>query len=81
MHPNCPSHVVQKDYLHQDDEINNNHVDDDDDDEGLSALLIDPVRAFGEVIDAVDNKNGNEYEDMDSQDEEMMMMEDDEDEA
>ena len=51
---------MQKDYLHHDDEINNNNHDE----EGLSALLIDPIRAFGEVIDTFDNTNGNEYEEI-----------------
>jgi hypothetical protein len=53
-------------------------------DEGLSALLIDPIRAFGEVIDTIENTNGNDYDDIESQEEEMMMehdIDDDEEDA
>ncbi|CAF2939177.1 unnamed protein product [Rotaria sp. Silwood2] len=86
IHPNYPPHILQKDYLHQDNKIHQ-HDDDDDDDndnDGISALLIDPVRAFGEVIDSIDNTNGNDYDDMESQDEHSMIehdIDDDEEDA
>ena len=56
IHPNYPPQVLQKEYLDQNDEINNNHyyeVEEEDDEEGISTLLIDPIRAFGEVIDTI----------------------------
>ncbi|CAF1630392.1 unnamed protein product [Rotaria magnacalcarata] len=79
VHSNYPPHILQNDYVHED-----NQFHDEIDDDGLSALLIDPVRAFGEVIDTIDNTNGNDYEDAESQDEQMMMgrdIDDDEDDA
>lgn len=81
IHPNYPPHI-----LRQDNEINNNNnnQEQDDETEHLSAFLIDPVRAFGEVIDTVENTNGSEYEEMEGQDEEMLMehdIDDDEDDA
>ncbi|CAF4496241.1 unnamed protein product [Rotaria sp. Silwood1] len=88
IHPNYPPHILQKDYLQQDNII---HQQDDDDDSGgvgdggISALFIDPVRAFGEVIDSIDNNtNGNDYDDMESQDEHLMIehdIDDDEEDA
>ncbi len=75
IHSNYPPHILQKDYSHEDNEINNNNNEEED--EGISALLIDPVRAFGEVIDTIENTNGNDYEDIESQEEEEMMIEHD----
>jgi hypothetical protein len=46
----------------------------------MSAFSIDPIRAFGEVIDTVENTNGNDYNDMESPDEEMMIENDDDEE-
>ena len=88
-HPTCPPHVLQRDYVSEDGESNDAEEEDDDDDdhdhEGLSALMIDPVRAFGEVIDPMENNNGDDFDDMDSQDEEIVPAndedEDDEDDA
>ncbi len=70
MHPNYPSHILQQEYLNEDNEINNNN---EEDEEGISALLIDPIRAFGEVIDTIENTNGNDYDDIESHDEEIIM--------
>jgi hypothetical protein len=87
IHPNYPPHILQKDYLHQDNEINNNYQEvqeEEEYEEGISALLIDPIKAFGEVIDPIENTNGNDYEDIESQDEEMMTehdIDDDEEDA
>lgn len=68
LHPNYPPHILQKEYLHQDNEIddNNNNEEEEEEegeeDEGISALLIDPVRAFGEVIDTNDEEEEEEEE-------------------
>ncbi|CAF0893896.1 unnamed protein product [Rotaria sordida] len=83
IHPNYRPHILQKDYLQQDNNIHQ-HDDDDHNNNGISALLIDPIRAFGEVIDSIDNTNGNDYEDIESQDEHMMIehdIDDDEEDA
>lgn len=83
LHPNYPPHILQKEYSTQDDEINNNshHIEvDQEDDEGISTLLIDPVRAFGEVIDT----NEEEQEPEEDEEPEMLMgngIDDDEEEA
>lgn len=85
LHPNYPPHILQKEYSPQDNEINNNHsshqIDvDEEDDEELSTLLIDPVRAFGEVIDT--NEEDEEIEEGEEQ--EILMengIDDDEEEA
>ena len=88
-HPTCPPHVLQRDYV-SDDEGSQEEVEDDDDDDnhqGSSALMIDPVRAFGEVMDPMENSNGDDddVDDMDSQDDEIVPAndedEDDEDDA
>lgn len=81
LHPNYPPHILQKEYSPQDTEINNNNeIDQEEDDEELSTLLIDPVRAFGEVIDT--NEEDEEMEEGEEQD---ILMEngidDDEEEA
>jgi hypothetical protein len=75
IHPNYPPHILQKEYLHQDNEINNNEEEVEEEDEGISALLIDPVRAFGEVIDT--NEEEEEEEEMTVEND----IEDDEEEA
>lgn len=62
IHPNYPPHIVRKDYSNQDNEINNNMEEEEElDEQGISALMIDPVRAFGEVID--NNEEEEEEED------------------
>lgn len=79
IHPNYPPHILQKDYSHS-----NNDIKNEDEDEGLSALFIDPVRAFGEVIDPIQSTNENDYDDVDSQDEQMVIdhdIDDDEEDA
>ena len=66
MHPNYPPRILQKPYIHQDkDKIDNNETYD----KGMSALFIDSIRDFGEVIDTGENANGNDCEDFESQDE------------
>ncbi len=75
IHPNYPPHILQKEYLHQDNEINNNEEEVEEEDEGISALLIDPVRAFGEVIDT--NEEEEEEDEMTVEND----IEDDEEEA
>lgn len=82
LHPNYPPHILQKDYSPEDSEINNNHhiEIDEEDEEGISTLLIDPVRAFGEVIDT----NEEEQDTEDDGEQEMLMghgIDDDEEEA
>lgn len=79
IHPHYPPSILEKDYVNPDNQINN-----EDDDEGFSALLIDPVRAFGEVIDTMDNTDENDYDDVESQDEQILFandIDDDEEEA
>lgn len=83
LHPNYPPHILQKEYSAQDDEINNNHhiEVDQEDEEGISTLLIDPVRAFGEVIDT--NEEEEQYAD-EGEEQDILMgngIDDDEEEA
>ena len=78
-HSNYSTDDVEQEDLHPDQEMM--HDDAEEIDEGMSAFLIDPVRAFGEVIDPVETSNGNDYEEMESQDEEIVLEDDDEDEA
>ena len=80
IHPNYPPHILQKELSHEDNEINNNDQYYEED-EGISALLIDPVRAFGEVIDG--NEDEDEQEEEEEEDEMMTEngIDDDEEEA
>jgi hypothetical protein len=80
IHPNYPPHILQKDY--QDTEINNN-MEEEIDEQGISALMIDPIRAFGEVIDNNDDEE-EEGEEEEEEEEEMIdehEIDDDEDDA
>ena len=82
---------MQQEYSNDDQEINNSTNDDDDDvdddndnDEGYSALLVDPIRAFGEVIDSNETTDENDCEDMECPDEDLLIehdVDDDEDDA
>ncbi|CAF1006084.1 unnamed protein product [Adineta ricciae] len=90
VHPTYPPHILQQEYSNDDQEINNSTNDDDDDDddndndEGYSALLVDPIRAFGEVIDSNETTDENDCEDMECPDEELLIehdVDDDEDDA
>ncbi|UJR30461.1 hypothetical protein I4U23_017994 [Adineta vaga] len=81
IHPNYPPYLLQHDYSNDDQEINNNNLNDD---ESISTLLIDSVGAFGEVIDSNEAMDGNDCDEMECQDEELLIehdVDDDEEDA
>ena len=76
IHPNYPPNIFKKESLNEDNDIKDN--------DGLSALFIDPVGAFGEVLDNTENINANTFNDNESQNEQTTVehnVDDDEEDA
>lgn len=79
IHPNLPPHIVQQEYCEGEHEINNNHEAD-----GGSGAPLDSLGAYEDETDPMEHTNGDEYDDTEGQDDELLIdneVDDDEEEA
>ena len=77
VHPHLTPSVIKKEDRTKTEEVMNSH---ESHQSNPSAFFIDPIRAFGEVIDMNDNSNDNDGDHFESQDEEIILEDDEDDE-